>query len=81
MQYTTLALGTFIIFFGFYTATSTIRSPLKLIRLKFMRAKLGNKAGTIIHTVVYAIVPIIFGSFMINAAINGVTIQRFITGQ
>jgi len=81
MQYTTLALGTFIVLFGLYTAASSIKSPSKLIRLKFMRAKLGNQAGIIIHTILYVVVPVIFGSFMINAAINGVTIQRFITGQ
>jgi len=81
MQYTTLALGTFIVLFGLYTAIISIKSPLELIRLKFMRAKLGNKAGAIIHTVLYVVVPLIFGSFMINAAINGITIQQFITGQ
>jgi len=81
MQYTTLALGIFILLFGFYTAIKSISSPLELIRLKYMKAKLGNKVGLIIHTILYVIVPIIFASFMINAANNGVTIQRFITGQ
>ena len=79
MQYTTLALGTAIILFGFYTALMTIKSPDDLIRLKYMKAKLGIKAGTIIHTLAYVIVPIVFGYFIIRAGIDGITITQFIT--
>ena len=79
MQYTTLALGTAIILFGFYTALMSIKSPDDLIRLKYMKAKLGIKAGTIIHTLAYVIVPIVFGYFIIRAGIDGVTITQFIT--
>lgn len=44
-----------------------------------MRAKLGIKAGTIIHTVAYVIVPIVFGYFIVRAGIDGITITQFIT--
>ncbi len=79
MQYTTLALGTAIIFFGCYTALMSIKSPDDLIRLKYMKAKLGIKAGTIIHFVAYVIVPLIFGYFIVRAGIDGLTITQFIT--
>ena len=81
MQYTTLALGSAIIIFGLYTALMSIKSPDELIRLKYMKAKLGIKAGTIIHFVAYAIVPVIFGYFILRAGIDGITITQFITEQ
>ena len=79
MQYTTLALASFIILFGVYTAATSIKSPNDLIKLKYMRAKLGMKAGTIIHTLAYVLVPFLFGYFMLKAGMNGVTIVGFIT--
>jgi len=80
MQYSTLALSGFIILFGVYTLIMTFKAPLKQIRLKFMRDKLGVKAGTLLHTVIYAIVPVIFGCFMLDAGLNGMSITQFITG-
>lgn len=81
MQYSTLTLGTVIVLFGIYTIYMTIKSPNELIKLKYMRAKLGYKAGTAIHTLAYVIVPLVFGGFIINAGIDGITIQQFITGR
>jgi hypothetical protein len=80
MQYTTLALGVAILIFSIYTLITSIKSPKELIKLKFMRDKLGHKAGTTVHTLAYVIVPLIFSYFIITAAIDGVTIQEFITG-
>ncbi len=79
MQYTTLALGAAIVLFGIYTALTSIKSPEQLIKLTYMRAKLGLKAGTIMHTIAYVVVPLVFGFFIIRAGINGVGIIEFIT--
>jgi hypothetical protein len=79
MQYTTLALGTAIVLFGIYTALTSLKSPDVLIKLKYMRAKLGVTTGTVVHTIAYVVVPLIFGYFMIRAGIDGLTIQQFIT--
>ena len=81
MQYTTLALGSAILLFAFYTAIMSIKSPQELIKLKYMRAKMGMKAGTIVHTIAYVVVPLIFSLFVLNAGIGGVTIVQFITGE
>lgn len=80
MQYTTLALGAAIIIFGIYTAITSIKSPEELIKLKFMRDKLGYKGGTIFHTIAYVVVPLVFGLFIVKAGIDGITIVEFITG-
>ena len=79
MQYSTVALSAFIIIFSLYTLQLSIKNAEKQIRLVYMRNKLGKFWGTFIHTFVYVIVPLIFGSFMLNAGINGVTITSFIT--
>jgi hypothetical protein len=44
-----------------------------------MRDKLGMKAGTIVHTIAYVFVPLLFGYFMFSAGVNGISIQDFIT--
>jgi hypothetical protein len=79
MQYTTIALASFIILFGLYTLITSIKSPEKLVKLKYMRGKLGMKAGTTIHTIAYVLVPFLFGYFMLSAGLNGISIQDFIT--
>ena len=79
MQCTTLALAIFIILFGVYTAATSIKSPNDLAKLKYMRDKLGMKAGTFIHTFAYVLVPFLFGYFMFKAGVNGISIQDFIT--
>ncbi len=79
MQYTTIALASFILLFALFTAYGTIKNPKELVRLVFMQAKLGKKVGLILHTLVYVIVPAIFGYFMMMAGIDGETITQFIT--
>jgi len=81
MQYTTLALGTAIIIYAIYIAVTSLNSPDELVKLKYMRSKFGIKTGTIVHSLVYIIVPFIFGCFVINAGIDGISITQFITGK
>ncbi len=81
MQYTTLALGSAILLFAFYTAIMSIKSPQELIKLKYMRSKMGMKAGTTVHTIAYVVVPFIFSLFVLKAGVDGVTIVQFITGE
>jgi hypothetical protein len=81
MQYTTLALGAAILLFAFYTALMSIKSPQELIKLKYMRAKMGQRAGTVVHTIAYIVVPLIFSLFILKAGIDGITITQFITGK
>lgn len=80
MQYTTLALGFAIVFYSLYITYASFKTPSDLIRLKYMRDKFGLRAGTIIHTITYIIVPFIFGCFILSAGVEGLTIQQFITG-
>jgi len=81
MQYSTLALASAIILFAVYTVIMSFKSPDELIKLKYMRGKLGATTGTIVHTLAYVIVPLIFGAFMLNAGLSGVSITQFITGK
>ena len=81
MQYTTLALGAAIFIYSLYTIVMSFKSPKELIKLKYMRAKMGVKYGTMVHTIVYIVVPLVFGFFVIRAGIDGITITQFITGK
>jgi hypothetical protein len=79
MQFTTIGLATFILIFSIFTAYGSVRKPKELVRLVYMRAKLGNTLGLVLHTIIYVVVPAIFGGFMMNAGINGESITQFIT--
>jgi hypothetical protein len=79
MQYTTVALASAILLFGLYTLVVSVRVPNDLIKLKYMKSKFGEKAGFTVHTIVYVVVPFIFGYFMLMAGLNGETITQFIT--
>ena len=79
MQYSTVALATLIIIFSVYTLFVSIKNSDKQIRLVYMKNKLGKFWGNFFHTLIYIIIPVIFGSFMLNAGMNGETIVSFIT--
>ncbi len=79
MQYSTIGLGTLIVLFSIYTLYLSLTASGKQIRLVYMKSKLGNFGGTFLHTLVYVIVPVIFGGYMINAGLSGETITSFIT--
>jgi hypothetical protein len=81
MQYTTIALASGIFLFGLYTLIMTFKSPNQLIKLKYMKAKLGAKVGNTLHSFAYVIVPFVFGYFMFKAGLEGQTITQFITGK
>jgi len=81
MQYTTITLGAAIIFYASYIIYTSIKSPEELIKLKYMRAKFGATTGTIMHSIIYVVVPFIFGCFILVAGIEGTTIGEFITGR
>jgi len=79
MQYSTIGLSALILTFSVYTLFLSLKTPDKQIRLVYMKSKLGRFWGYFLHTFVYVLVPIVFGSFMLNAGINGVTITSFIS--
>ncbi len=81
MQYSTLILGFAIVFYGLYTTIVSIKSPQELIKLKYMRATMGKKLGTLVHSLAYVLVPLVFGYFVIRAGFDGIGIIEFITGQ
>ena len=71
MDYTTIGIGIFALMFGVYTCFVRLKSPDKFEKLKAMKEKFGEKAGTIIHTIAYTIVPVIVGISLILTGING----------
>jgi len=71
MDYTTLAIGLFALLFGIYTLIVRMKKPEKFGKLNVMKEKFGDKAGVVIHTISYTIIPIIAGILFIIIAIKG----------
>lgn len=60
-----ILLGTLAICFGTYMGYVRIQHPQRSTRLQRMRATLGDRPGTIAHTVAYSVLPILFGIVLI----------------
>jgi ABC-type Fe3+ transport system permease subunit len=70
MDVLSLLIGTFAVVFGFFTLfTRRGRNKDMLKKLTVMQERYGDKTGSLIHTIVYSILPIAFGLLIIAAGI------------
>ena len=69
MNYLFLILGILAIIYGVFTFIVRAKNPERLVKLTAMKEKMGNRQGTIIHTLFYSIVPILFGLILIISEI------------
>jgi hypothetical protein len=81
MNITTILAGTIVTAIGIYALYKSVKTPEKVAKLKAMRGMIGSSAGTAIYTIVYAVLPIVFGSFAVKAGYNGVSLMQFISAQ
>ncbi|MEH6345489.1 MAG: hypothetical protein V7785_10425 [Bermanella sp.] len=81
MDVITLGLGVVIILYGIYTLVARIKSPEKFGKLVAMKEKFGNGVGTAIHTFAYTFMPVAFGSIVVAAGINGISIAEFMAAR
>ena len=68
------AVGVFALGYGLYSLYTRINAPEKIGKLASMKRVYGAKAGTVIHLVLYSVIPIAFGAILIAAGIFGVDI-------
>ena len=61
MNWITLAFGIFALFYGLYTIYARLKTPDKFGKLEAMRQSYGHKAGTIVHTISYTLIPLVVG--------------------
>ena len=71
MNYTTLAIGLFVLLFGIFSLFLRVKNPEKFGKLKAMKKKYGERTGIIIHTISYTIIPIIAGIVFIVIGLKG----------
>jgi hypothetical protein len=74
MNYTTLAIGLLALLFGICTLFIRMKHPQTFSKLNAMKEKYGEKAGTLIHTISYTILPIIAGIIFIIIGFMGESI-------
>ncbi len=78
MNLVTIGIGLLIFLYGLYTMILRIKSPDKLGKLKAMKDKFGDNTGNILHIIAYTVLPIIFGTILIFAGLNGLSILEFL---
>ena len=77
MDVVTLGTGVVIILFGLYTLLARIKFPEKFAKLEAMKERFGRVGGLLIHTIAYIVIPVFFGSLLVVAGLNGVSLAEF----
>jgi hypothetical protein len=77
MDIITVTIGVIAIAYGIYAFYARAKKPESLGKLQAMRERFGAGTGTTIHTVAYSVMPIVLGSFIVYAGINGVSLLEF----
>lgn len=71
MDVLSLLIGAFAVVFGFFTLfTRRGRNKDMLKKLTAMKERYGDKTGSLIHTIVYSILPIAFGLLIILVSLS-----------
>jgi hypothetical protein len=70
----TIVIGLLAVSYGFYTLVIRIKKPEKFGKLEAMKSKFGNKAGIIIHTISYSLIPIVAGIVFVLLGLSGKSI-------
>lgn len=79
MDFLTIILGLLVIAYGAYGFYARARKTEQLGKLEAMKARWGNRGGLILHTVSYSIMPILIGSALVFAGLNGISILELLT--
>ncbi len=74
MNYVSIAIGVTALLFGVYTLYARIKTPIVLKKLDAMKKAFGDRAGIILHTISYIIVPLAVGIIFIITGVNGKSI-------
>jgi cytochrome b561 len=80
MDILTIWMGFLLLVYGLYALLLRLLGRVRMFRkLNPMKKSYGNKTGTIIHFVLYILVPIVMGIGMIWAGLHGVGFIRVFT--
>lgn len=79
MNFYTLALGLFMFLHGSYILLSRARATNQQKRLNFMRKMLGRPLGFSIYSLIYVVLPVGVGIYIILAGLNGVELTTLFT--
>ena len=71
MDYFTLGIGLFAMFFGTSTLILRFKHQEKLGKLNAMKDRYGPTTGVIIHTISYTVVPLVAGVILVIAGLRG----------
>ncbi len=72
MNILTVVVGGIMLLYGTYVLVTRARLPANKIRLQFFREYLGRPAGLLVFSMVYVILPIGVGLFLIVQGMHGV---------
>jgi hypothetical protein len=80
MDFYTLALGLFMFCHGGYILVTRAKAKHQKARLDFMTKALGRPFGFTIYSLIYVILPIVFGAYISYAGINNVSLSALFAG-
>lgn len=74
MNTVTLVIGIAVFLFGLYTAIQRAVGPQKLGKLEALKELFGDKTGSRIHLVTYAVIPLVAGAIFMFAGMRGISL-------
>lgn len=74
MNLVTMAIGAAALAYGIYTLIQRKKAPEKFGKLAAMKKQFGEKAGSIVHTISYSLIPIGFGIVVLAMGFMGVAL-------
>ncbi len=81
MNTLTVVVGSIMLIYGLYVLVTRAQFPANKVRLDFFRKTLGSSMGLIAFSMVYVILPIGFGLFVIEQGLDGVSMQQLLGPQ
>jgi len=69
-----LLIGALALSFALYTLALRLISPARLGKLALMQEKFGRTQGNIMHSFFYIAIPLLYGSFCLFRAAQGLSI-------
>jgi hypothetical protein len=74
MNTTTIVIGAAVFLFGVYTSVMRYARPQKLGKLVALQQLFGEKNGSLIHLLSYAVLPLVAGVIFLLAGMRGISL-------
>ncbi len=78
MNYLTIGVGAFMFLYGVHILLTGAQLKASQVRLQFFKQRLGTVFGIVLFSIIYVILPVIAGMFVIQQGLDGVSMGQLL---